>query len=172
MSEPGSSRAGYFHVLAWIQLSGEEEACRFTDRLYANIASYAHAGTKPCRDAAAGEFPIGISYELAGTQAKERGAPVDVHSDEGGRLGHGRRRNPQGDASAGRGAAARRVRGKPQGQPSLCDVHPAGRDRGHRQADPDYPEGVAASMIKNDLVWASENRERIIAEWKRRYGSR
>jgi iron(III) transport system substrate-binding protein len=37
---------------------------------------------------------------------------------------------------------------------------------------PHYPEGVAASMIKNDLVWASENRERIIAEWKQRYGSR
>ena len=33
-----------------------------------------------------------------------------------------------------------------------------------------YPEGVAASMIKNDLVWASENRERIVAEWARRYG--
>ena len=33
-----------------------------------------------------------------------------------------------------------------------------------------YPEGVAASMIKNNLVWASENRERIVAEWARRYG--
>jgi hypothetical protein len=30
-------------------------------------------------------------------------------------------------------------------------------------------EGVAASMIKNDLEWASENRERILAEWARRY---
>ena len=29
---------------------------------------------------------------------------------------------------------------------------------------PFYPEGVAASMIKNDLVWAAENRDRIIAE--------
>jgi iron(III) transport system substrate-binding protein len=34
---------------------------------------------------------------------------------------------------------------------------------------PFYPESVAASMIKNDLVWASENRDRIIAEWQRRY---
>ena len=37
---------------------------------------------------------------------------------------------------------------------------------------PFYPEGVAASMIKNDLVWAAENRDRIIAEWQRRYGKR
>jgi iron(III) transport system substrate-binding protein len=32
-----------------------------------------------------------------------------------------------------------------------------------------YPEGVAASMIKNDFVWASENRDRILKEWSRRF---
>ena len=37
---------------------------------------------------------------------------------------------------------------------------------------PFYPEGVAGSMIKNDLAWASENRDRIIAEWQRRYRQR
>jgi iron(III) transport system substrate-binding protein len=34
---------------------------------------------------------------------------------------------------------------------------------------PDYPAGVAASMIKNDFAWASENRTRILAEWAKRY---
>ena len=34
---------------------------------------------------------------------------------------------------------------------------------------PDYPAGVAESMIKNDFAWASENRARILAEWARRY---
>jgi hypothetical protein len=34
---------------------------------------------------------------------------------------------------------------------------------------PNYPEGVAKSMIKNDLDWAAENRDRIITEWTRRY---
>jgi iron(III) transport system substrate-binding protein len=34
---------------------------------------------------------------------------------------------------------------------------------------PGYPDGVAASVIKNDLEWASENRERILAEWARRH---
>src|SRR5215207_9464884 len=41
---------------------------------------------------------------------------------------------------------------------------------GIAKAIPFYPEGVAASMIKNDLVWAAENRDRIVAEWARRYG--
>ena len=48
------------------------------DGLHANIAVYERSGTKPCRNAASGEFPVGISYELAVAQAKQRGAPVDV----------------------------------------------------------------------------------------------
>ena len=32
-----------------------------------------------------------------------------------------------------------------------------------------YPEGVEQTMIRNDLKWASDNRERILAEWQRRY---
>ena len=34
---------------------------------------------------------------------------------------------------------------------------------------PDYPAGVADSMIKNDFAWASQNRTRILAEWIRSY---
>ena len=34
---------------------------------------------------------------------------------------------------------------------------------------PDYPAGVAESMIKNDFAWASDNRTRILAEWTKRY---
>ncbi len=34
---------------------------------------------------------------------------------------------------------------------------------------PDYPAGVAESMIRNDFAWASENRMRILAEWAKRY---
>jgi len=34
---------------------------------------------------------------------------------------------------------------------------------------PDYPAGVAESMIQNDFAFASGNRARILAEWTRRY---
>ena len=34
---------------------------------------------------------------------------------------------------------------------------------------PGYPPGVEASLIKNDFAWAAANRERILAEWQRRY---
>jgi iron(III) transport system substrate-binding protein len=173
MPDPGSSGTGYFHVSAWIQLFGEEEAWRFMDRLHANVASYAHSGTKPCRDAAAGEFPIGISYELAGAQAKQRGAPVDVLlMKEGGGW----------DMDA---AGILKGTRQPEAARRLLDFAASRKANeiyakfiqqvaieGIAKPIPHYPEGVAASMIKNDLVWASENRDRIIAEWKRRYGAR
>ena len=170
MPHPGSSGTGFFHVSAWIQLFGEEEAWRFMDRLHTNVASYAHSGTKPCRDAAAGEFPIGISYELAGAQAKQRGAPVDVLlMKEGGGW----------DMDA---AGVLKGTRQPEAARRLLDFAASRKANevyaqfiqqvaieGIAKPIPHYPEGVAASMISNDLVWASENRDRIIAEWKRRY---
>ncbi|WP_279118662.1 hypothetical protein [Fusobacterium varium] len=33
-----------------------------------------------------------------------------------------------------------------------------------------YPKDINKQMISNDLVWVSENRERILKEWEKRYG--
>lgn len=170
MPDPGSSGTGYFHVSAWIQLFGEEEAWKFMDRLHLNIATYEHSGTKPCRNAASGEFAVGISYELAGTQAKQQGAPVDVLlMKEGGGW----------DMDA---AAILKGTQQPEVAQRLIDFAASRRANevyarfiqqiaieGIAKPIAHYPEGVAASMIKNDLLWASENRDRIIAEWQRRY---
>src|SRR5215207_2117086 len=170
MPDPSSSGTGYFHVAAWIQLFGEDEAWRFMDRLHANIATYEHSGTRPCRNAATGEFPVGISYELAGAQAKQKGAPVEVLlMEEGGGW----------DMDA---AAILKGTRQPEAARRLLDFA-ASRQANEIYAQfiqqvaiegiakpiPFYPENVAASMIKNDLVWASENRDRIITEWQKRY---
>jgi len=34
---------------------------------------------------------------------------------------------------------------------------------------PNYPEGIAEKMIKNDFEWAAKNRETILSEWTKRY---
>ena len=170
MPDPSSSGTGYFHVSAWIQLFGEAEAWRFMDGLHANIAAYEHSGARPCRQAATGEFPVGISYELAGTQQKQRGAPIDVLlMKEGGGW----------DMDA---AAILRGTRQPEAARRLMDFAASRKANelyarfvqqvaieGIAKPIPGYPEGVAASMIKNDLVWASENRDRILGEWQRRY---
>ena len=107
MPHPASSGTGYFHVSAWIQMFGEDKAWEFMDKLHDNIAVYEHSGTRPCRQAASGEFPLGISYELAAASARQKGAPIEGLVHEGGRrLGHGRGRHParHEEARGGRGA--------------------------------------------------------------------
>ncbi|CPL82627.1 periplasmic protein [Bordetella pertussis] len=35
--------------------------------------------------------------------------------------------------------------------------------------NPHLPANLSERMIKNDFVWAATNRDRIIAEWSKRY---
>jgi iron(III) transport system substrate-binding protein len=170
MPHPASSGTGYFHVSAWIQMFGEGKAWEFMDRLHDNIAVYEHSGTRPCRQAAAGEYPLGISYELAAASARQKGAPIDgLIMKEGGGW----------DMDA---AAILRGTRKPEAARRLMDFA-ASRKANELYASfvsqvampgiashiPDYPAGVADSMIKNDFAWASANRARILEEWARRY---
>ncbi|WP_428681926.1 putative 2-aminoethylphosphonate ABC transporter substrate-binding protein [Reyranella sp.] len=170
MPHPASSGTGYFHVSAWIQTFGEARAWEFMDRLHDNIAVYEHSGTRPCRQAAAGEFPVGISYELAAASARQKGAPIEgLMMKEGGGW----------DMDA---AAILRGTNKPEAARRLMDFAASRRANelyasfvsqvamsGIASNIPDYPAGVAQSMIRNDFAWASENRTRILAEWAKRY---
>lgn len=171
MPHPASSGTGYFHVSAWIQIFGETEAWAFMDRLHPNIAYYEHSGSKPCRQAAAGEFAIGISAEITGAQMKTRGAPIaTLLMKEGGGWDMDTAAILKGTkklAAARRlmdFAASRKANELYAGFVSQVAIE------GIVKPKPNYPEGVAQSMIKNDLEWASANRDRIITEWTKRYG--
>lgn len=170
MPHPASSGTGYFHVSAWIQMFGEPKAWEFMDRLHDNIAVYEHSGTRPCRHVATGEFPLGISYELAAASARQKGAPIEgLMMKEGGGW----------DMDA---AAILRGTRKPEAARRLMDFASSRKANelyasfvsqvampGIASSIPDYPAGVAESMIRNDFAWASENRARILEEWARRY---
>ena len=170
MPHPASSGTGYFHVSAWIQMFGEARAWEFMDRLHENIAFYSHSGSAPCKQAASGEFPLGISAEISAADARHKGAPIEgLMMTEGGGW-------EMDTAAILRGTknleAAKR----------LMDFAASRRANelyasfvsqvampGIASSIPDYPAGVAESMIKNDFAWASDNRTRILAEWTKRY---
>jgi iron(III) transport system substrate-binding protein len=171
MPHPASSGTGYFHVSAWIQLFGEEKAWAFMDDLHKNVAYYEHSGTKPCRQAAVGEFAIGISAETAGATLKTAGAPIDVLlMQEGGGwdmdtaailVGTKHLEAAQRLMDFATSRKANELYAQFASQVAI---------EGIAKPKPNYPEGVAQSMIKNDLAWAAANKERILTEWTRRYG--
>lgn len=78
MPNPASSGTGYSAVNAWLQIMGEEKGWAFMDRLHANIGQYTHSGSKPCTQAAMGEYPIGISLDFRAVTLKRQGAPLEI----------------------------------------------------------------------------------------------
>ena len=78
MPNPNSSGTGFLDVSSWLQMFGEDEGWKYMDALHANIARYTHSGSKPCKLAASGEIPIGISFAFRGAKSKADGAPLEI----------------------------------------------------------------------------------------------
>ncbi len=170
MPDPASSGTGYFHISSWIQMWGEETAWRYMDRLHDNVAMYIKSGTKPCRMAAAGEFPVGISYELAGVAAKQGNAPVEILvMEEGGGWDMDAAAIVRGTRNLD---AARRLMDWAASEKAnrlYARFATMVAMKGVETDIPFYPKGLEESLIRNDFLWAAANRDRILKEWQRRY---
>ena len=170
MPHPASSGTGYFHVSAWIQMFGEQKAWEFMDRLHDNIAQYVHSGSAPCKLSASGEFLLGVSAEISAAQARQKGAPVEgAIMKEGGGWEMDTAAILKGTRNV---VAARRLMdfaaSRKANELYATFVSQVAMP-GVASTIPEYPAGVAESMIKNDFAWASDNRARILAEWTKRY---
>jgi len=174
MPNPASSGTGYFDVVAWLTLFGDQNGkgggWKYMDGLHANIAQYTHSGSKPCNMAASGEFAVGISFEYRANANKAKGAPIDlVFPKEG--LGW--------DLEA---FAIHQGTKKLDAAKKLADWA-SSKDAmmlyGKNFAITAQP-GVAAPLanipkdyeqrlVKLDFNYAAEQRERILTEWTRRY---
>ena len=140
------------------------------DKLHDNIAQYQHSGSKPCRDAASGEFPVGIAYELAGASLKTKGAPLDVLlMKEGGGWDMDTAAILKGTAKLDAAKRLMDFAASRKANEIYAKFVSQTAMEGVGKPIPNYPEGVAASMIKNDLDWAAANRDRILKEWQSRY---
>ena len=170
MPHPASSGTGYLDVSSWIQMWGEQEAWKYMDALHENIAQYVHSGSKPCKQAGSGEFPIGISFEFRAHQVKKSGAPVDLIFPKEG-LGW--------DIE---GTSIMKNTKKPEAAKRLADWMASKEANvvssnwwavvampGVASKLEGIPENYEKLLAKNDLNWAAKNRERILAEWSKRY---
>ena len=170
MPNPASSGTGYMMVSGWLQLMGEQAGWAFMDALHRNAALYTHSGSKPCRLAGAGEYAVGLSYEFRASVLRERGAPIDlIFPAEG---------LPWDiDASAivrgtPRLAAARRFMDWTASQDAnalYAQSWAIVARPGAARPLPHLPADLADRLLHVDMAWAALNRERILAEWRRRY---
>ncbi len=177
MPNPASSGTGYFDVVAWLTLwgdkNGQGDGWKFMDGLHQNIAQYTHSGSKPCNMAASGEYVMGISFEYRANTNKAKGAPIDlVFPKEG--LGwdleaFGIHKGTKNLAAARKLAdwASSKDAMLLYGKNFAITAQP-----GVAAPLANVPKDYEARLVKMDFGWSAENRERILAEWIKRYDSK
>jgi iron(III) transport system substrate-binding protein len=173
MPHPASSGTGYFDVTAWLQIYGEAEGWKYMDGLHENIAQYMHSGSRPCAAAANGEYVVGISFEYRANREKAQGKPIElVFPKEG--LGWdleaiGIYKGTKNLAAAQKlmdWAASDAAMALYAKNFAIVAV-PA-----LSQPLPNVPANYASLLAKNDFEWAATNRDKILAEWSKRYESK
>jgi iron(III) transport system substrate-binding protein len=174
MPNPASSGTGYFDVVAWLSLFGDDKGkgggWKYMDGLHQNIAQYTHSGSKPCNMAASGEFTVGISFEYRANANKARGAPIDLIFPKEG-LGwdleafaiHKGTKKLEAAKKLADWASSKdamilygknfAITAQPGVAPPLANV----------------PKDYESRLIKLDFNYAANERERILAEWVKRY---
>lgn len=173
MPNPASSGTGFLTVSSILQLKGEKAGWEYLDKLHENIAQYTHSGSKPCKMAGTGEFPIGISFGYRGIIQKTKGEPVEtVFPSEG----CGWDVEANGLVKKPNIKEASKVfldwALGPEVMKLYAKVYPVtAYPTGEKVPEP-YPADPFKQLIKNDFDWAAKNREAILAEWTKRYDSK
>jgi iron(III) transport system substrate-binding protein len=173
MPHPASSGTGYLTIAAWIQIMGEAEAWKFMDGLHENIAVYTHSGSAPCVQAAKGERLAGIGFDMRGAREKTQGAPIDIILPKEGAgwdmealsIVKGTKNLALAKKVADWGATK-------QASELYSKYYAIVAEPSVKNTPPNYPPTAEQAMVKNDFGWMAENRDRILAEWSKRYESK
>ena len=173
MPNPASSGTGFLDVAGWLQMWGEADAWKFMDALHDNIGVYTHSGSQPCKQAGAGEFPIGISFEYRAMATKKSGAPVDiVFPSEG--LGWDLEASGIIKGTKKLDAAKKLMDwlATPDAMKLFADNFAVVAMPGMSKQLEFIPADYEKRLIKNDFAWEAKNRDKILQEWTKRYNGK
>lgn len=173
MPNPNSSGTGFLDVSSWLQLYGPLGGWQFMDNLHKNIAWYTHSGSKPCKQAASGETPIGISFAFRGAKSKAEGAPLDIVLPREG-VGWDMEATAIVKGTKKLSAAQTLVdwsitkkANQLYNQGYAVVAYP-----GIAKPVKHFPEGILDAMIDNDFEFAAVNRRSILSKWQSRYDAK
>ena len=169
MPNPASSGTGYLSVASILQRMKEPEGWKYLDALDKNIAEYTKSGSKPCKDSAAGERAVGVSFEYVAHEMIKKGSPVQMVLP---REGSGYEIEANGLTKKGaKNAAAKQFLDWAITDESLkiASQFFAAVSAPGFAAPEGLPKDVSKVVFPNDFDWSAKNRDRILAEWQKRY---
>ena len=173
MPHPASSGTGFMYVSAWIQAWGEEKAWAFMDKLHENISRYTHSGSAPAVLAGRGESVVGLGFELRGSRLQGEGAPIAIVMPK---EALGWDLNVFAVVKGTKNAQAAKTLAEWAASAEAMEVY--GKTRAvvampqFAAKLPGIPTDLTQRIMTQDFAWASQNRERILKEWERRYGGK
>jgi len=78
VANPGTSGTSYNVLATMVQIMGEDKAFEYLKALDKNIFQYTRSGSKPGKNAAIGEIPIGIGYAHDQVKLVSQGYPLVI----------------------------------------------------------------------------------------------
>ena len=170
MPNPNSSGTGFLDVSSWLQIFGEDGGWEYMDALHENIARYTHSGSAPCKLAAAGVIPIGVSFAFRGAKSKAAGAPLEIIVPSEG-VGWDMEATAIVAGTDSLEAAQALVDFTvTKGASEMYNTgYAVVAYPGIAKPVEHFPAGLLDAMIDNDFEFAANNRARILAEWQSRY---
>lgn len=170
MPNPASSGTGFLDVSAWLQTFGDASGWAYMDKLHQNIGQYVHSGSKPCKMAAAGEYPIGISFEYPAIQLKRQGAPLDIVLPK---EGLGWEIEATAIMKGTKNLEAAQKLADFSSSEEAMKLYSANfavlANTKVPVTQTELPADYSQRLIQNNFVWAAQNRDQILAEWRKRY---
>jgi len=172
MPNPASSGTGFMFVSSVLQGLGEDAGWAYLDGLDKNMAIYTKSGSKPCKMAGAGEFPIGISFAFVAARLQREGAPLDFSLPS------------EGAGFEVEANGLMKGANNPEGAKQFLDWAISDEAMGLYAkyfavvAKPGFPvpegmpEDTADRLFPMDFQWSSDNRDAILEEWNSRYAAK
>ena len=173
ISNPNSSGTGFLNYMSWITTWGEAEAWKFMDALHQNIAWYTHSGSKPCKQAAAGEIVAGISQTDRGAKLKNKGAPLEVIAPSEGigwdieafGIVHNTKKLDAAKKFAD-WSVTKKI------NVMYNETYPLVAYPGVAKPVKHFPTNVEERIIRTDFAKAAANRMQFLKEWQKRYDAK
>jgi iron(III) transport system substrate-binding protein len=173
MPNPASSGTGFLDVSSWLQMMGEEKGWAFMDALHQNVATYTHSGSKPCTMAAAGEYPIGVSFEFRAARLANEGAPIAaVIPSEG--IGWDMEASAiiAGTDEIDAAQALLDWAVSDEAMAIYAGNYAILANQSLEQPIEGLPAGIRDKLIENDFEWAANERAAILDQWQGRYDAK
>ncbi|MCP8615841.1 ABC transporter substrate-binding protein [Salirhabdus salicampi] len=168
LPDPGTSGTAFLFVSTIMQIMGEEEGWKYLEKLDQNVAQYTKSGSAPAQMVAQGEYAIGITWDQAVFDRVEEGYPVEaVFPTEG----------------VGYDLDVIWMFKDAENQDQVKEIIDyIGSENGMEEASkhrsmvtkPGFVgtvENIDQYLIDYDAVWAAENRERVMEEWRTKFSN-